>query len=128
MKEELVPCRRFLALLSLIASGLASVSVASADVLSCPSTDGTVRVWDRERNACGRFSANNPDWRNIGNPPWNNRMDDFGNDDWTRGRSMCLYDGYNYSTAHERHRLRPGYRYRWANKVSSNRWTSDCPT
>lgn len=103
---------------------LTAQSSADATVLSCPTRDGTVRVWDREANRCGTLTYNNADWRTIG---WDNRMDDFGNDDWTRGRAMCLYSGINYGGSVQR--LRPGYRLQWANTVSSNRWTtaSTCP-
>jgi len=109
-------------------------SVAAAapqTVLNCPSSDGRVRVWDGERGACGSLRYNNSDWRNIGNPVWDNRIDEYGNDDWTNGRTMCLYDGYNYTNAvlplAVGHASAPigGYDPRpWYNRVSSNRWTT----
>jgi len=95
---------------------------AAADLFQCQSKDGTVRVYDRERNACGRLSADNPDWTKIGNPPWNDRIDDYGNDDWTRGRSMCLFKHVGYNTLLVR--IPPGYA--WSdipNSVSSNQWS-----
>jgi len=106
---------------------LTAQTTADATVLSCPSRDGTVRVWDQATNRCGSLTYNNADWRTIGSPSWNDRMDDFGNDDWTRGRSMCLYRDINYKGTSVR--LRPGYRAQWSNTVSSNRWTtaSTCP-
>lgn len=94
--------------------------VAHADVLNCPQTSGTVRVWDRERNACGWLSVDNRDWRNIGNPPWDNRIDDFGNDDFSRRRDMCLYSGYQNSGSSVL--LPVGNRVIWNNTVSSNAW------
>ena len=100
---------------------------ASADLFQCKSVDGSVRVWDREANSCGRLTENNSDWRYIGTNPWNDRIDQFGNDDWSRGRNMCLYEhilygqnGWGGASVH----LRPGYATTWNNKVSSNRWTT----
>jgi hypothetical protein len=93
---------------------------ASADVLNCPQQSGTVRVWDRERNACGWLSVSNPDWRRIGSPAWDNRIDDFGNDDFGQGRDMCLYSGYQYSGNSVL--LPVGHRVVWNNTVSSNAW------
>lgn len=97
---------------------------AGADVLSCPTRDGSVRVWDAETNGCGRLSANNLDWRTFG---WNDRMDQFGNDDWTRGRSMCLYKDINRRGTVVR--LPVANSVTWRNVVSSNWWTgtSSCP-
>jgi hypothetical protein len=100
---------------------------ASADLFQCSSRDGSVRVYDAERNACGRLTTNNPNWTQIGNPPWNDRIDSFGNDDWTRGRDMCLYRDINYAPVSSAVRLPPGYAVDWPNAVSSNRWrTGGC--
>ena len=97
-------------------------SLAFADVLSCPSQNGTVRVWDQAVNRCGILSLNNTDWNFIGNPPWNNRIDQFGNDDFIQHRTMCLYDGIQFTGTPVA--LPPGFRLTWNNTVSSNRWTT----
>jgi hypothetical protein len=107
-----------------LAAGLFGIApqYASADLYGCKSKDGTVRVYDRERSACGWLSYDNPDWTKIGNPPWNDRMDDYGNDDWTKGRTMCLYKDIKYKSLLVR--LRPGYAWtNIPNAVSSNKWS-----
>lgn len=114
-------------------AGLSVMSLASspqsaaADLFQCQSRDGSVRVYDRERNACGRLTADNANWTQIGNPNWNDRIDDFGNDDWTRGRAMCFYRDVGYWPVSGSLRLLPGYAGTWRNTVSSNRWrTGGC--
>ena len=95
---------------------------AIADVLSCPQQSGTVRVWDREVNRCGFLSLANTDWRFIGSPPWNDRIDQFGNDDFVQQRAMCLYQDIQFVGA--RVILPTGFWVTWNNTVSSNRWTT----
>jgi hypothetical protein len=113
--------KQCLAMAALVLGALVGVeSSASADLNQCATVNGSVRVFDIERNACGRLTVNNSDWRNIGNPPWNDRIDQFGNDDWSRGRSMCLYRDISYLGTVVT--LRPGYTVTWRNIVSSNRW------
>jgi len=108
---------------STMAAGVwAAQHQASADVLTCPKQDGAVRVWDGDVNRCGILDQNNPDWRNIGNPPWNDRIDQFGNDDFIQHRTMCLFQDIFLGGA--KVALPPGNVVTWNNIVSSNRWTS----
>lgn len=103
---------------------------ANAGPRSCLPRYGTVRVWDADSNRCGFLTENNPNWKLLGAPPWDDRMDEFGNDDWIHGRSMCFYDRANYAGAN--FLLKVGYYQadrNWYNRVSANRWTtaSNCP-
>lgn len=95
---------------------------ASADVFSCTQETDSVRVWDRERNACGWLTVNNPDWRFIGNPAWNDRIDQFGNDNFDFQDTMCLYRDINYTPFNVSVALPVGFWVEWNNTVSSNRW------
>src|SRR5690242_9746933 len=96
---------------------------ASADVLSCPQQTNAVRVWDRERNSCGILAHDNTDWRNIGSPAWNDRIDQFGNDDFVGQRTMCLYRDIHFVPVESAFALPVGWMVTWNNTVSSNRWT-----
>lgn len=96
---------------------------ASADVLNCRQADNTVRVFDIEANACGTLDRDNFDWRNVGSPPWQDRIDQFGNDDFGSQNSMCLYRDINFKGPSVS--LPPGYVVTWNNTVSSNQWKNN---
>lgn len=95
---------------------------AAADAFSCSQHFDATRVWDRERNACGWLTVDNPDWRRIGSPAWNDRIDQFGNDNFDNNLTICLYRDINYTPADSFLRLPPGWSGEWNNTVSSNRW------
>ena len=112
------------ALASLGAGFLLGGGAAEANVLDCDYADGTVRAQDLATNHCYLLRSNIPDYRSWGG---NDYLDQFGNDDWTRGRAMCFYQDINYRG--QRARLPVGYVFTWSNIVSSSLWTtaSTCP-
>jgi hypothetical protein len=113
----------------LVSVALATVTIgawfaqrrASADILTCPKLSGSVRVWDGgDRGGCGQVSTDNDDWRFVGRPAWQDRIDQFGNENFVSQRTMCLYEHIRYGGA--RVALPPGNIVTWDNIVSSNRW------